>query len=179
MPAPSTHPAQPARRVAERHAALLALCALLLATGCGHRPPANPEATAPAPLPAALPAGSKVAPVALAPITVVAVREVYRTQQVDRVVRERCGERIAAPPEPSLWSRMFSPKPSDDGDVPAPVFAREIACDPMLASRLQPARYRVVYSLGAEDYAVDLDYDPGAAVFVDAAGHVLGPAPSP
>ncbi len=166
MPAPSTR------------SALIALCTLLVATGCSHRPPASPQTAAPAQ------AASTAAPKEAAarqdgPTTVVAVREVYRTQQVDPIARERCGERIAAPPEPSLWSRMFSSKPSDDGDVPAPVFRRETACDTVASQRLQPAHYRVVYAFGAEDYIVDLDYDPGAALRLDAAGQVLGPAVLP
>lgn len=178
MPAPSL-PAPPARHRAERHAAGIALCALLLTTGCSHGP--SPRAAA-APAQAAGTAAPNGAGAAHGegPTTVVAVREVYRTQQVDKAARERCGERIARPPAPSLWSRMFSSAPSDDGDVPAPVFGRETACDTVASEHLRPARYRVVYSFGAEDHSVDLDYDPGAAVRLDATtGHVLGPAALP
>lgn len=156
--------------------AACAVSALLLAAGCAQAP----QAPAVPPAQAVAPAAASDTPAPVAPITVVTVLEVYRTQQVERTVRERCGEQIAPPPRRSLWSRMFSSEPSrDDVEMPVPVFVPEVACDPVAAQRYGAAHYRVTYRFGNEVYMVDLDHDPGATVRVDATGRVLGPARLP
>lgn len=149
------------------------LCAAALAAGCAHAPkpePPAPPVAAPAVEPAAAPIG---------PFSVTPVLAVFRTQAADSGTRERCGTQIAPPPRPSLWSRMFSSEPTGEGDIPPPNFVPERACDTVASPRLQPARYRVSYRFGGEDYSVDLGYDPGAALRLDALGQVVGPALPP
>jgi hypothetical protein len=147
------------------------LCAALIAGGCAQTPaPVKPPPvdSAPAAREPAIPDDG--------PTTVTTVLSSYRLQQVESSTRQRCGEQIAPPPKPSMWSRMFSSTPSEDGDVPVPVFVPEVACDPIASQRYLPARYRVTYGFDDEQYSVDLDYDPGAALRLDGLGHPSGPA---
>lgn len=146
-------------------------CAAAIAGGCAHAPKPEPEAP-----PVAAPAVVAVAPAAVGPFTVTPVLAVYRTQVAENRTRKRCGVQIAPPPKASLWSRMFSSEPTDEGDVPPPAFVPETACDTVANQRLQAARYRVTYRFDGEDYSVDLGYDPGAALRLDSLGHVIGPA---
>lgn len=154
----------------------VALCAALITGGCAHSPePPTPPAAKPAPAArAAAPRTSE------GPTTIVAVLAVHRTQQVDGGTRARCGEQIAPPPAKSLWSRMFSSAPSNEDKVmPPPEFMPEIGCDKVASQRYDLAHYRVAYRFDNEEYIVELDYDPGAAVRLDDLGRVLGPAQLP
>ena len=174
FPLPRRMPTLHVRHFSSVHAAVLAALAALITTGCAHSPE-SPAAPVAEPAQAA-PASTRGSD---GPTTVATVLAVYRTQQVERDARERCGEQIATPPEKSLWSRMFSSTPSADSNIPPPVFEPEIACDQVAMQRYQTAHYRVVYRFQSEDYSVDLDYDPGVAVRLDDTGRVLGPAPRP
>jgi len=164
-----------ARHAARAGAAAAAACALLIVAGCAHKPQSLPP-------PAAQPevAARASAPEIVDPITVATVLEVYRTQPVESIAQDRCGEAIAPPPPRSLWSRMFSSAPSrDDVEMPPPVFVPEIACDKVAVRRYDLAHYRIAYRFEGELYMVDLDYDPGSAVRVDGTGRVLGRAELP
>lgn len=151
--------------------AALALCVASVVAGCARMP-------APAEPPVAEPVQAAIASVYVpdGAISVTPVLSVYRTQQVETGTRERCGHQIAPPPAKSLWSRMFLSTPDGTGDVPAPVFVPETACDTVASRSYRPARYRVTYRFDDEIYSVDLDEDPGAALRIDSLGRVVGPA---
>lgn len=82
----------------------------------------------------------------------------------------------------AVWDKVFPPyvppAPSNDpdGDIPFELFLREQACGNKLETAYTQSTYRVTYRFNDEEFTIELPYDPGEALLVDAMGEVKGPA---
>jgi hypothetical protein len=82
----------------------------------------------------------------------------------------------------ALWDAVFPPAvppapPSDpQGDIALEVFVQDQVCGPELLTSHEGSQYRIGYRFNGEEYNVDVPFDPGEAVLLDATGKAVGPA---
>jgi uncharacterized protein YcfJ len=81
-----------------------------------------------------------------------------------------------------LWDMVFPPavaplsETGPEVDIPVEVFVRTKVCSNQTQSAYRNSKYRVSYRFNGEEYSVDLPYDPGEALLLDATGQAVGPA---
>lgn len=82
----------------------------------------------------------------------------------------------------ALWDAIFPPAvppaPSSDpnGEISAEVFVRDQVCGPQLLMSHEDSLYRIGYRFNGEEFSVEVPFDPGEAVLLDATGRAVGPA---